>query len=185
MITTLTRSPTDLAQEKFSGTFLFFGIAMVVLGAIAATISFATTMGTVMLLGGIMVAAGIAESIHAFSARRRENTFLNVLSSLVYLGIGAMMLFNPLVGAMSLTLLGCTFLFTVGIIRLVHGVRHTEDRHWGWFVFGGIVDMALGTLIVMGWPVSALWVIGLFVGLEMMMYGFTTMALAMAIRDME
>ncbi len=185
MIITTNRPETAEVQELFSGKFLLFGIAMVVLGAIAMAVSFVTTIGTVMILGGIMVAAGIAETIHAIRARRRNRIFLNVVSALLYLIAGCALLYNPLAGALGITLVVSAFLVAAGIVRVVHGFAHSEEAHWGWFIFGGLVDMALGGLIMLGWPTSALWVIGLFVGIEMMLYGFTTMGFASAVREVE
>jgi uncharacterized membrane protein HdeD (DUF308 family) len=185
MLTTTNRPRAVETGERCSGKFLLFGITMVVLGAIAFAVSFATTIGTVMLLGGIMVAAGVTETIHLLRAKTRTNVPLNIISALLYLTAGCILLYNPLAGALGLTLVISAFLIGAGIIRMVHGFASTNQPHWGWFIFGGLVDLALGALIMSGWPTSALWVIGMFVGIEMMLYGFTTLGLASAIRQVE
>jgi len=172
-------------QEKMaglsSGTFLFLGIAMVVLGIIAIFSAFAFTLGTVMVLGGLLVVAAIAEFIHAGTAAKQKHAFgWNIVSGVVYLITGLIMLFRPLLGALSLTLIIAGFLIISGVIRLINAYRHRADHNWGWLVVSGIIDIALGILIAAHWPATALWVIGLFVGIELIIYGASWLALAAA-----
>jgi uncharacterized membrane protein HdeD (DUF308 family) len=184
MTSTMRKGMTAEAEEDYSSIFLFFGIALVILGAIAIASSTVTTIGSVVVFGGILLAAGLAESIHSFRARRRDGVLLNVLSAVLYLVVGAMLLSSPLAGALSLTLVISAFLFAAGIIRFAYCVTHRAQPHWGWFLFGGIVDVALAILIAAGWPATGFWVIGLFVGIELMFYGFATIAVSFAIKNL-
>lgn len=145
------------------------------------------TIGTVMLLGGLLFAAGIAECIHTIRAAKghHKHVLLNALSALIYLCVGGIMLTRPVAGAMSLTLLICIFLLASGIISIAHGFRIRQKKHWGWFIFAGILDLILGVLIGAGWPVTGLWVIGLFVGIEMLIYGIAWIAGSFAYREAE
>jgi uncharacterized membrane protein HdeD (DUF308 family) len=179
------RAAEQAEDTSYSNVLLFFGIAMIVLGIVAIVASILFTIGTVMLFGGILVAAGIAESIHTFRARHRKQVFLHLLSAIVYLVAGGLILCNPIAGAMSLTLILSAFLCGMGIIRCAFGISHRKETQWGWFLFGGMIDIALGVLIVLGWPVISLWVIGLFVGIEMITYGAACIALSTVIRDVE
>lgn len=169
-------------MENFSGAFLFFGIALIVLGLLAITFSVVFTIGTIILFGSLLLAAGVAECIHAFRARLYENIYLNILSGIVYLVVGFLLLYNPLAGAISVTLIMSVFFFLAGILRCIYGFVHRKEPHMGWFVFGGVVNLILGILIATGWPVTGLWVIGLFVGIEMLFYGFACIALSNAAR---
>jgi uncharacterized membrane protein HdeD (DUF308 family) len=54
--------------------------------------------------------------------------------------------------------------------------------HWGWVLFGGVLNLLLGILIWWGWPASALWVIGLFVGIDMIYNGWTWVVLALSLK---
>jgi uncharacterized membrane protein HdeD (DUF308 family) len=95
------------------------------------------------------------------------------------------MLFNPVAGAMSLTLIIGAFFLAGGIINFAHGIRHRKEQYWGWFIVNGIVDLILGALIVVGWPVTALWVIGTFVGIQMFLYGATWTTMSSVFRKIE
>jgi uncharacterized membrane protein HdeD (DUF308 family) len=171
--------------ELYSGSFLFLGITLAVLGIIAIAGSVLFTFGTVVVLGVLLIAAGIVEIVQVSRMRHaqdKKRTLLNVLSAIVYLITGAVLLWHPVAGALGLTLLISIFLLVSGVINLVHGIRHRRESQWGWFIFGGIVDLILGALIFMGWPATGLWVIGLFVGIEMLIYGSSWIGLSVSLR---
>src|ERR1700737_3067162 len=105
MTTTMKPKPVETDEDtSYSNVLLFFGIALIVLGTVAIFTSVLSTIATVMFIGGLLAAAGIAESIHTLQARHRKKWYLHALSGIVYLVAGAYMLYNPLAGAVSLTL---------------------------------------------------------------------------------
>jgi uncharacterized membrane protein HdeD (DUF308 family) len=180
--------PSDKQQivEMYSRTLLFLGISLAVLGVVAILTSVFFTIGTVLVLGGVLVAAGVVECIHAFkAAKQQKKVILNVLSALLYFCVGGLLLWNPIVGALSLTLVISAYLFLNGVLSVALGIRHRKEPLWGWFIAGGIVDLILGTLIATGWPATALWIIGLFVGIEMLMYGASWIAMSFAFKEIE
>lgn len=165
--------------ETGSGTFLFFGIAMVVLGILALFTSVIFTISTVLLLGSLLIAAGIMESFRLIKAHHHHrNIDLAVFSILLYLVAGVMTVVNPAAGAISLTLIASVFLIVSGVARMWLAAAHREDIHWGWFFVGGLLNLFLGTIIALGWPVTGLWVIGMFVGIEMLFHGIAWIALS-------
>jgi len=185
---TTTMRPSDKQQivEMYSRTLLFLGISLAVLGVVAILTSVFFTIGTVLVLGGVLVAAGVVECIHAFkAAKQQKKVILNVLSALLYFCVGGLLLWNPIVGALSLTLVISAYLFLNGVLSVALGIRHRKEPLWGWFIAGGIVDLILGTLIATGWPATALWIIGLFVGIEMLMYGASWIAMSFAFKEIE
>jgi uncharacterized membrane protein HdeD (DUF308 family) len=184
-MTTTARStpPNRLTEPETANTFMFLGIALVVLGMVATVAAVLTTFGTVILFGALLVAAGISQAIHIFRAWGKERVLLHVLSSLAYLVAGGIMLFNPLLGAMGLTVTVGIFLVASGILRLVRGIRNRKEKSSGWFLFGGILDLVMAGLIAYGWPVTALWVIGLFVGISTIMHGAAWIIVSSAASD--
>lgn len=185
MISTTLNKRGRTPGMKVSGIFLFFGIALAVLGAIGIAFAILFTIGSVVFFGALMVAAGIAELIHAFKVRRPEYTVVNVVSGLLYAITGALMLTNPMAGALSLTLVVSTFLVAAGVVRCAYAFMHRRQPYWGWFLLGGIIDVALGAIILTYWPSTGLWVIGLFVGIEMLVHGVAWMGLSAIFRDVE
>lgn len=184
-MTTTMRPPTpdQLMEAEIADTFMFLGITLLVLGTVALFAAVLTTFGTVLFFGALLVAAGISEAIHILRAWGKEKILLHALSSLAYLIAGGIMLFNPLVGALGLTATIGIFLAASGILRMIHGIRHRKEKSWGWFLVGGILDLVMAGLIAYGWPITALWVIGLFVGVSTMMHGAAWIAVSSAAKD--
>jgi uncharacterized membrane protein HdeD (DUF308 family) len=84
--------------------------------------------------------------------------------------------------ALGLTLLVAAGLLVGGILRIVLSVVERFDG-WGWVLLNGLVSILLGTAIWRQWPLSGLWVIGLFVGIEMLLGGLSWVMLGLAVRS--
>jgi uncharacterized membrane protein HdeD (DUF308 family) len=172
-------------DESYSGIFLFFGLALVALGVVAIASAVLFTISTVMIFGALLMAAGVAELINAFRTKERSKILLNVLSAIVYLAAGSLLIWNPIAGALTLTLVVAAFLFAAGVLRIVKAIQRRKNKDWGLFLLGGIIDLALGFIIASGWPISGLWVIGLFVGVEMIVHGIAWIVLGTSAEPIE
>jgi uncharacterized membrane protein HdeD (DUF308 family) len=166
------------------GWYLALGIAMVVLGTIAiswaclATITVAATW----LFGVLLLAGGIAEIIGAFSAGRWSGTLVHLLIGVLYAVVGFMILDQPELSAIMLTRFIAIFLMVGGIFRALSAVSHRYVG-WGWMLLSGIVSFALGWMVYKQWPVSGLWFIGLYLGIDMILNGWTWIMLSLGLRQ--
>lgn len=165
-----------------SNIFLFFGIALTILGVIAIGSQFLFTIGTVMFFGALMLVAGVAELIHTVVSKQRKKLVFNILSSLAYIVTGCLTLNNPLIGALGLTLVMGAFFLVAGAVRIGFAFAHKEEPQWAWFLMGGIINLILGLMIITGWPATGLWMIGLFVGIEMIFHGTAWIMLAFVMK---
>ena len=159
--------------------FLTAGILLVILGILAITFASWTTIFTVKLLGFLLVIGGIFQIINGFHARKWTGVSLSILLAVLSIVVGAICIFKPIVGAISLTLLFAAFFFVGGLFRMVSSLMYQFD-HWGLMFLNGLVSFILGILIVMEWPVTALWLIGLFVGIDMLLSGWSWIFLSLA-----
>jgi len=161
--------------------FVVLGGALIALGIIAlgsvviASLAAALAIGTLLLLGGA------AEAIGAFWCRGWSGFFLQLLSGVLSIVVGLLFLRAPAGALAALTLLVACFLMVGGIFKIVAAVGY-RFAAWGWALAGGIVDLILGLMIWQEWPASALWVIGLFVGINLLFRGFNWIALGLALR---
>ena len=64
-------------------------------------------------------------------------------------------------------------------------LRLRRAQGWGWLLFGGIATVILALLIWMQWPASALWVLGLLVGINLLFTGWSLTMMAIAMRAHE
>ena len=170
------------ALSRNWGWLLALGILMIILGVVAMAAPVVATIAIQVMLGWLLVISGIAEGIHAFMVKEWRGFLLELLSAVLYLGVGLLLLVDPLKGAVALTLILGVFLLVVGIFKIITALRVREHRGWGWLLASGIVSVVLGVMIWAQWPASGLWVIGLLVGIQLLFTGWSLVMLALVAR---
>jgi uncharacterized membrane protein HdeD (DUF308 family) len=156
--------------------FVGLGIALIVLGFIALGASVFVTLASMLLIGWLLIAGGVLEVIHAFACKEWSGFFIDLLTGLLYVAVGFMIVANPEISAVSLTLLIALFLIFGGIFKIAVAIT-SPYQHWVWLLLYGVVTLALGISIWRQWPLSGLWVVGLFVGIDMILNGWSLVML--------
>jgi uncharacterized membrane protein HdeD (DUF308 family) len=176
-----TRAAVAGELRKAWGWLLAWGILLVVAGVIGLGYQFAVSVVTTVFIGGLLVVYGVMEVIHAFKHRRWSGFLLFLLGGILSVVAGVVIWTRPLAGMGVLTLLAASYFLVLGALRVVGAV---SSRHpgWGWGLFNGAVSVLLGILIWRGWPASSLWVIGMFVAIDMIFQGWNYVMLAMVAR---
>ena len=165
------------------GWFLGVGMVLIILGVIAIGSAFFMTIASVWLFGWILLIGGVMEVVHAFWHKRWAGFFLDLLTGVLYVVAGGMMVNNPQESALVLTLLIAMFLVFEGVLRIVAALA-VRYPHWGSVLLNGVISLLLGILIWRRWPVSGLWAIGLFVGIEMLLNGWSLVMLSITGRNL-
>lgn len=161
-------------------TYLLLGIVLLILGVVALGHSYLTAKVSIVFLGWLLVFAGLGEVVHAFWKERGwSGFFLDLLSGLLHAVVGFLLLVNPGAGVLALTLVIAMFLMIEGIGRIVAALM-VSMPHRGWVFVGGVIDLLLGLMILRQWPLSGLWVIGLFIGIQLIFNGWSLIMLSMA-----
>lgn len=163
--------------------YLVFGIALVVLGSLAIVFSYTSTIFSIMYIGGFLIIAGVVEAIQSFKLRLWSRFFLHAILGILYVIAGLFLLVNPAFNAISLTLLLAIFFVISGIFKIIFALSNNVP-HKGWIIANGAITLLLGALIWQQWPISGLWVIGLFVGIDMIFTGWAWIALAMTAKNL-
>ena len=151
------------------------------LGLVAISSSFIATLATVVVFGILLLLGALFQVITALWGRSWRGFFLHLLGGVLYLIVGVFMIDHPVEAALGVTLLVALGLLVNGIVRIVMSVIEQFDG-WGWMLFSGIVSFLLGAAIWRQWPFLDLWVIGLFVGIEMLSSGLSWTMLGLAVR---
>jgi uncharacterized membrane protein HdeD (DUF308 family) len=175
-----------VGQEELKRRWVWFvglGILLVVAGTIALGSTFVLTIASVLLFGWLMIVVGILQAVHAFLCKFWSGFFLDLLTGLLYLVVGFMVVANPSATAVALTLLIALFLIFAGIFRIVVALSvHFQNRIW--LLLHGLINVFLGFAIWQQWPLSGLWVIGLFVGIDMIFNGWSLVMLGLAAKNL-
>jgi uncharacterized membrane protein HdeD (DUF308 family) len=164
------------------GWFLVLGVVLVLLGIMALGWSVLTTLASVVIFGWFLLLGGVLSVVHAFLRRRWGGFFLELFAGILYAVFGLMVVGNPAVSAVALTLLIAVFLMIGGLFRILTALT-VRFHHWIWVLLNGGISLLLGVMIWSQWPVSGLWVIGLFIGIDLIFYGWSLIMLAMAVRS--
>jgi uncharacterized membrane protein HdeD (DUF308 family) len=161
--------------------FVLLGVALVILGIVALGAVVIASLAAAVAIGILLLMAGAAEVIGAFWCRGWSGFFLHLLSGVLSIVVGVLFIRAPLNALAALTLLVACFLLVGGIFKIVAAVAY-RFAAWGWSLAGGIIDVVLGVLIWLEWPGSAYWVIGLFVGINLIFRGMNWIALGLALK---
>lgn len=163
--------------------FYTVGIVLIVLGTLALSSTVGLTFASVLFFGWLLVIGGIAEVVHSFWSKGMGTFFLSLLAGIFGIVVGGLMISNPGISALSLTLVFGVYFIVEGIVRSVVSIVH-RGAYWGWMFFNGLVTLLLGLLIVAQWPASGLWVIGLFIGIDMIVSGWSLIVVPLTVRKM-
>ena len=163
------------------GWFLALGIALIVVGVCAIGSAFLATLSTVMMFGILVLAGGGVEIVSSFSARHWGGFFLHLLAGILYMVIGFLMVTRPLAAAAGLTLMLAALFFVGGVFRIVAALAN-RFHGWGWVLLNGVVTVILGVMIWQEWPEASFWVIGLFLGIDLVFAGVSWVMLGLAAR---
>jgi uncharacterized membrane protein HdeD (DUF308 family) len=169
------------AVARKRGLFVFEGIVLLVLGTLAllapliASIAATVFFGALLLVSGVV---GLATTLR--SARSAPGWWWSLLSALTGIAAGMLLLGWPVLGIFSLTTVLIAFLLVEGVITLMYALQHRQalSGRWGWMLASGIADLVLGVLLLLGLPGSALWALGVIIGINMIFGGWALIGMA-------
>ena len=161
--------------------FLAEGIILVILGIIGIIVPPIATLAVEIFVGWLLLISGIAGLITTFGARHAPGFWWSLLSALLGIAAGAVLLLWPVSGIVSLTILLIAFFIIEGVISIMYAVEHKRELsgQWGWMLVSGIIDLVLAAIIFAGLPWTAVWALGLLVGINMLFGGSALIAMAM------
>ncbi len=174
---------TEVDALRGTGLFLVvMGVALIILGFAAIGSAFIATFTTMLVFGILLIAGAVAQVITAIMGRQWRGFFLHLLTGVLYFVVGMFLIDSPVAAALGFTLIIAAYLMVSGILRIVLAL--VERFHsWGWVLLNGVVSLILGVSIWRQWPLSGLWVIGLFVGIEMLFSGLAWLMLGLGVRS--
>ncbi len=168
----------QLITEKW-GWFLALGIALIIVGIAAIAFPFVSTVAAKIVLGWLFLIGGLLLVIHAFSAPGWKGFIWNLLIGILYLIAGGYLAFFPLTGLLTLALVLAILFIVEGIFETIMAFRVRPHEGWVWLLLSGIAAIAVGIIIAMAFPGSAVWALGLLVGINLLFTGWSYVFLAL------
>lgn len=168
---------------KKSFWFVVLGVIVLIAGMIAAANLFLATFISILFVGAMMIAGGILEIIHSFGVKTWGGFILWFLTGVLYAVAGVLTFSNPLLATAVITLLIALSLIAAGIVRIWLGITQRRSSGWGWMVAAGILTLIVGVMILMRWPVNSLWVLGIFLAVDLMFQGLSYITYGLGLKS--
>jgi uncharacterized membrane protein HdeD (DUF308 family) len=172
------------AVQQHSTLFLVEGIVLIVLGVLAILVPAIATLAAELLVGWLLLIAGVVGLFTTFWAKPTPGFWWSLISAIISIVAGVLLLIWPRTGVVSLTLVLIAFFLIEGISSIMYALQHKSELsgRWGWMLASGIITLVLAVLIWAGLPSTAVWAIGLLLGIDLVFGGAALVGIALASR---
>ncbi len=162
--------------------FLFQGLVTLALGIFAVALPVAATIAVDIFIGWLFLVCGIVGLFAIFSTRNIPAFTWNLVTAALSTAIGILLIWHPVAGAQSLTILLTVLFLVEGVFQIATSIAYRDvvRESWGWMLTSGIADLVLVVIIILGWPMTANWALGLLVGVNLITSGFAVVMVAIA-----
>ena len=189
----ITANPSLFATQRGIGEtlrahwrlFLFQGAIMIGLGALAVAAPVWATLAVDVYVGWLFLISGVVGLVAMFSARSVPGFLWTFVTALLSVAVGALLLWRPVEGVLSLTIVLTAFFIAEGIFQTAAALIYRDGMpgSWGWLLVSGLADLALAAIIIMGWPGTVVWILGLLVGVNLLTSGWAVVMVALGARE--
>ncbi len=163
--------------------FLLLGVLLVLCGTVAFVFPIVGSAVAIDVLSILLMIAGAATFVGAFWAGKWSGMLLQLLVGLLYVAAGFVITERPVQALLTITIFLAVSFMVMGAFRILAALLY-QFPQWGWALLNGVVTLLLGVIIFRHLPYSALWVIGLLIGIEMLFNGWTWIMLSLALRNL-
>lgn|SRR5690606_5578130 len=167
------------------GWLAFLGVISIIGGLLALINPFAATLTAAMLAAWIFLIFGLLHIVQTFRAQSRGGAFLwNLLIGLLMVALGLSLIFRPLEGIISLTVVVAIMFIVLGIAKLLYAFGLRPLSGWGWVLLSGIVSLVLGIMILADLPWAAASILGILLAIELLSNGFFMLLVGLSLRNL-
>jgi uncharacterized membrane protein HdeD (DUF308 family) len=178
------QSQMRAAVREHWKAFLVEGILLVLLGLAAIILPPLASLAVTIFLGWLFLISGIAGLGLTFWARQMPGFWWSLVSAVLAIAAGIILLTRPVQGTVTLTIVVGAYFLAEGIATMMYALEHRRElsQRWSWLLVAGLMDILIAIIIVAGLPGSALWAIGLLVGINLLFGGASLIGMALAAR---
>lgn len=162
---------------------LLLGFLFLILGLVGLGRLFALTLAGALFFGVLIIIGGVAQFLEALKCKGWKGVAFHVLIAVLYVIAGVFVIGDPLAASVLLTWVLAAVLVGVGVLRIIMAIQMRSSGSWIIPLLGGIISIVLGGIILAQWPLSGLFVIGLFIAVELIVNGWSYIFIALAARS--
>lgn len=168
--------------KRHWGWILGLGILFLFLGCVGLGMVVGLTLVSMYFFGILLIISSITHVVDVFKHKEWKGIIWQALIAVLYLAAACLVLYDPFLASTLITAILASVLIVIGFTRFIMAIALRDSKGWGWLMLAGITAIILGCLILAQWPVSGLWVIGLFIAIEMIVNGWTYIFIALSLR---
>ena len=172
-------------EERMRSSWIWIALLAVIslIGGVLALVNpFAATLAATLMAGWTFAILGVFQIVQAFQVRGWGGFIWALLFGVLTLVVGISLVFDPLAGMVSLTLLVAVLFLVLGAIKIMYAFSLRPIAGWGWALASGILSLLLGIMILANFPWSAVSVLGILLGIELLSNGVLFLLLALGLR---
>lgn len=160
---------------------LFFaeGIVFIILGLCAIVVPQLFTLGITLFLGWLIFFGGLIQIARAVAFHRMPGFGLWLFMGILQAAIGYLLIADPTKGALTLTMLLALLFALEGIAKISWALLLRPLANWGWVLFSGLTALTFAIVVWVGWPETAQWLLGLFLGINMIFLGWSLIRISL------
>jgi len=176
-----------VAQQKLRSSWIWMAILAVIslIGGVWALLNPpAATLAATLIAGWTFLFLGVVQIVQSFQVKEWSGFLWGLLFGVLLLLAGLSLVFNPLAGMISLTLLIAALFLATGVVKVVYAFSLRPVSGWGWVLASGVVSIALAVMILSDFPWSAAAVLGILLGVELVSNGVLFLLIALGLRKL-
>ncbi len=179
MTAAATAPSATVIRRSAAPWFIVEGVLLIVLGGLAAALPALAGVAGALVFGWVLVLAGVFGLGSVLGARRHAHLALGIVSALIALAVGLLIVWRPLIGAVTLAIFIGAYLLLDGValIGLAWDQRKRAARGWGWLMASGVVDVLLAILVLALGPISSAVLLGFIIAIDLAIAGIALVTL--------
>jgi uncharacterized membrane protein HdeD (DUF308 family) len=180
----MTATGAPRVRRSAAPWFIVEGVLLLVLAVLAAALPGLAGVAGALVFGWVLVLAGVLGLVSLVGARRHAHPVLSLISALVALAVGVLIVWNPLIGAVTLAMFIAAYLLIDGfaLVGLAWDQRRRAGRGWPWLMVSGVVDVVLAAVILaMGAAASAV-LLGFIIAVDLLLAGVALLTIGLHAR---
>lgn len=169
-----------IMDERTRKRSMVVGGLLLLLGVVGVVLPQIMSFTVSVLVAALLIAAGLISLYMTWSGYRRS--LLAWFKPFALLLVGLLLAFYPMAGAAAIGLLLVIYFLLTAFAGISLGLALRPMPGWGWTLFSGLLALALAVVFLVGWPFSANWLVGLFVGINLIFDGLALLMLGFKAR---
>lgn len=159
-------------------------VVSIVGGFMALANPFAASVAATLLAGWFFAILGVIQIVQAFRVTDWSGFLWALAFGVLTLIVGGVLLFDPLAGMVSLTVLVAVLFLVTGIAKTMFAFSLRPVSGWVWVLVSGLISLLLGVMILANFPWSAQAVLGILLGVELLSNGVLFLFVALGLRKL-